>query len=118
MASTLGSAPPAPTDPRASRPTRRPVRAIAMTAYAVLLVQWCAVVGIPSDPVQLTVWIWFAAIAWNAEGTWRQHLAFLRDWSGPLAVILLYGVTRGVADGLGFPVHVHQPLLGHPRDDR
>ena len=41
-----------------------PIRALAMSVYALALGVWIVVVGLPSDPFQMFVWLWPAAIAW------------------------------------------------------
>lgn len=92
------------------RRTRRSVRVVAMAAYAVALAAWSELLGIPNDTVQVFLWLWLATIAWNAEAPWRHHLRFLRDWSLPVAGLILYFFSRGLTDELGLPVHVRMPI--------
>jgi membrane-associated phospholipid phosphatase len=90
--------------------TRRRVRAIAMAVYAVLLLLWSHLLGIPNDTVQVFVWLWFGTIAWNIEAPWRYHLRFVRDWSIPLVGLIIYFYSRGLTDNLGWPVHYSMPI--------
>ena len=88
----------------------RAFRVVSMAAYAVALTCWIAVMGLPRQALPAVAWIWLATIAWNVRAPWRTHLAFLRDWSLPLAVLTLYLYSRGVADDLGIAsVHVTAP---------
>jgi membrane-associated phospholipid phosphatase len=89
----------------------RPVRVASMLTYVVALTWWVTVMGIPKQALPAIAWIWLATIAWNIQAPWRAHLAFLRDWSIPLAVLMVYLYSRGIADDLGFvSVHVTAPI--------
>src|SRR4051794_26800138 len=90
--------------------TRRGVRVLAMSAYAVALAVWSELLGIPNDTVQVFLWLWFGTIAWNAEAPWRYHLRFVRDWSLPMVGLIFYFYSRGLTDELGLPVHVTMPI--------
>jgi len=90
--------------------TRRAVRVLAMTAYALAFAAWSVTLGIPNDTVQVFVWLWLGTIAWNAEAPPRHHLAFLRDWWLPVVGLVVYFFSRGVTDELGLPVHVTMPI--------
>jgi membrane-associated phospholipid phosphatase len=90
--------------------TRPRVRALAMVVYAVALVAWSEMLGIPNDTVQVFLWLWFGTIAWNVEARPRYHLSFLKDWWIPVAGLIIYFFTRGLTDELGLPVHVYLPI--------
>jgi membrane-associated phospholipid phosphatase len=90
--------------------TRRRVRALAMVGYAVALVLWSLVLGIPNDTVQVFLWLWLGTIAWNVEAQPRYHLTFLRDWWLPVVGLIVYFYSRGLTDELGLPVHVYLPI--------
>jgi hypothetical protein len=80
-----------------------------MTVYAVALTGWFLVVGPPmrgTDVIVVFCWLWLATIAWNIHLPAREHLSFLRDWSVPMAMLLVYMYSRGLADELGTPVQV------------
>jgi len=107
---TLPDAPPASDGPHRGG-TRGWVRGVAVAAYAALLVAWCLAVGMPNDSVQVFVWLWFATIAWNLEAHPRHHLQFLRDWSLPVLLLVVYFLSRGLSDEMGLPVHVDMPIV-------
>jgi membrane-associated phospholipid phosphatase len=90
--------------------TRRSARVIAMTVYALLLVTYSSVLGIPKGTGWVFVWLWFGTIAWNVEAPWRYHLRFVRDWSIPLIGLVIYFYSRGLTDELGLPVHYTMPI--------
>jgi PAP2 superfamily len=94
----------APMPPHRLMSLRR--RRVAVSAYAVLLLAWFVLVGLPTDPVVVFAWLWLVAIAWNIEAPPRQHLGFARDWWPALALLMGYMYSRGLADELGVPVHV------------
>jgi hypothetical protein len=90
--------------------TRHKVRVLAMTAYAVALLAWSELLGIPNDTVQVFLWLWVGTIAWNIEARPRYHLNFLKDWWLPVVGLVVYFYSRGLTDELGLPVHVMMPI--------
>ena len=88
----------------------RSARAGAVAAYTVLLGAWVVGLGVPNDTLQVFLWLWAATVAWNIRAPWRSHLEFLRDWSVPLAGLVVYFFSRGLTDELGLPVHVQAPI--------
>jgi membrane-associated phospholipid phosphatase len=90
--------------------TRRWVRVVAMSVYAVALATWSELLGIPNDTVQVFVWLWFGTIAWHIEAPPRYHLRFVRDWSIPMVGLIIYFYSRGLTDELGLPVHITAPI--------
>lgn len=94
-----------------NRATRPWVRGASLSAYLVLLGFWISSFGVPSDAVQIFVWLWLATIAWNVEAPPRYHLVFLRDWWVPMAALIVYFYSRGLADEvLRMPVHIQMPI--------
>ncbi len=99
------------TAPEVAGFTSRGARAIALTVYLTVLLAWIWKVGVPTDTLQIFVWIWAAAIAWNVQAPKRHHLGFVRDWWLPLVVLLVYLYSRGFADEIGlFSVHFTSPI--------
>jgi membrane-associated phospholipid phosphatase len=90
--------------------TRSLARVLAVLAYAALLLLWVRRFGVPSDTVQIFGWLWLATIAWNVEAPWRYHLGFLRDWWVPIAGLVVYFYSRGLADEFGFEPHFQMPI--------
>ena len=64
----------------------------------------------PSDTVQIFLWLWLATVAWNVEAPWRYHLGFLRDWWAPVAGLVVYFYSRGLADEFGLAPHFQMPI--------
>jgi membrane-associated phospholipid phosphatase len=81
-------------------------RVLAVGAYAVALVLWCWLVGIPNDPIGIALWLWLLAIAWRLDWSWQ----FPRDWWPWLAALAVYGLARGVTDDWGFSPHELAPI--------
>jgi hypothetical protein len=85
-------------------------RVVALAAYALLLLAWSALVGIPNDTVGVVLWLWLFTIAWNSDQPRREHLRFLTDWWRPVLLLVVYWLGRGLADELGLAVHVTEPI--------
>jgi hypothetical protein len=87
------------------------VRVAGLLVYAIVLTSWITLIGLPKGTIPVFAWLWLATIAWNIQAPWRAHLAFVRDWSIPLAVLTVYLYSRGLADDLGISsVHVSEPI--------
>jgi hypothetical protein len=85
----------------------------ALLVFVVLLFAWSRfthAIGMPENPLNLSVWIWFATIAWNIDLPRRNQLVFLRDWWPVMVGLSIYWFTRGYTDQLGIPVHVRFPV--------
>lgn len=81
-----------------------------MTAYAVALVAWSLVIGIPTDTLGVCLWIWIGAIAWFAGSPRATAVAFARDWWLPVALLVAYSLLRGLADETFIPLHITMPI--------
>jgi PAP2 superfamily len=68
----------------------------------------CAARGLPTDRVVLLGWVLAGLAVHAATQGWRRVLRLLADWLPLVAVLLAYDATRGLADGLGMPVHVRE----------
>jgi hypothetical protein len=88
----------------------RSMRIAGMLVFAVVLASWVTLIGLPKGALPVFGWIWLATIGWNIQAPLRAHLAFPRDWSIPLAVLMVYLYSRGLADELGVPVHTTEPI--------
>lgn len=99
---------------RASRPPRpytAPLhRLVAMLVYTAALAAWVVVVGLPNDPIGVFLWFWAAGVAWNIDAPRAYHLRFPSDWWPVLVALTVYWFTRGLADEIGMPVHVTEPI--------
>jgi hypothetical protein len=81
-------------------------RTLAVSAYAVALLLWCWLVGIPNDPIGVALWLWLLAICWRLDWCWQ----FPKDWWPWLAALAFYGLARGLTDDLGFTPHEVWPI--------
>ncbi|HEX5086329.1 MAG TPA: phosphatase PAP2 family protein [Nocardioides sp.] len=81
-------------------------RVLAVTAYAVVLLAWCAVIGIPNDPIGVALWLWLLAICWRLD--WS--LQFPKDWWPWLLALVVYAFIRGITDDIGFAPHEVWPI--------
>ncbi|WP_104524380.1 phosphatase PAP2 family protein [Blastococcus atacamensis] len=107
-------APAAPVvDATAAPAARRGRRVLALTAVlwaglAVAFAATCAVHGLPTDRVVLLGWVIAGLGAHAATQGPRRLGRLLLDWLPLVAVLLAYDASRGLADGLGMPVHVEE----------
>lgn len=85
-------------------------RPIACVMLAVSFLLFWRFIGLPADPVSIFLWLWAATVAWNITAPARSQFAFPRDWWPFLALLVLYGYSRGLADDLGTTVHVTTPI--------
>lgn len=105
------SAAPASTIDLARGMTSPGARFLAMTGYVIALVSWSWLIGIPNDIISIVIWGWLATIAWNIGAPWRYHLNFIRDWSLPVGLLIVYFFSRGLADELiKLPVEYTMPI--------
>jgi hypothetical protein len=95
---------PAPVAVRARR--RIAVRVLLWTGLALAFVTMCAVNGLPTDRVVLLGWVLTGLVAHAAVDGWRRIVRLSAEWLPVAALLLAYDATRGLADGLGMPVHV------------
>lgn len=86
-------------------------RGPALVLYAVLFTVGVVLVGVPTDPFQLFVWLWLATIADDVRAPWRDHLRFVRDWWPTFALLVVYLYSRGLSDEvIAMPVHWTMPI--------
>ncbi len=81
-------------------------RVLAIAAYAVALLLWCWLVGIPNDPIGVALWLWLLAICWRLDWCWQ----FPKDWWPWLLALAVYGLARGVTDDIGFTPYEVWPI--------
>jgi membrane-associated phospholipid phosphatase len=96
------------------------VRIGAPVAWAVATVVLVARVGVPTSRQLVLFWVLTGMVAFSA-GNLRGRLSRLVvDWAPFVALLLVYDLLRGVADGLLFPAHelpqirVENALFGTP----
>lgn len=76
-------------------------RIAGFSLFVAGVVAWMEFRGLPRQGYQVVIILWLATVAWDVRRPVREHLAFLRDWWPPFAVLLLYLYSRGVSDNLG-----------------
>ncbi|HSK55640.1 MAG TPA: phosphatase PAP2 family protein [Jiangellales bacterium] len=86
------------------------LRRYALPAYVVVLAVYVVLEGVPVDRLGQAAWIVGGIVAAMAGRPPAEHGRVLLDWAPFLAVLVVYDHTRGIADTLGMPVHVHEPL--------
>ncbi|MBM9458904.1 inositol phosphorylceramide synthase [Nocardioides sp. zg-536] len=98
-------------EPRTRVPTTWLVRFAGLAVFVAALGAYVEVNGLPRQGYQVVIILWLATVAWDVRRPVREHLAFLRDWWPPFAVLLLYLYSRGVSDDLGiFGVEFTWPI--------
>jgi PAP2 superfamily len=78
----------------------------AFAGYFVALAVFIVVRGLPLDRLWQAMWILIGIAVAMLGRSVADYLRVLRDWVLFFAALLLYDHTRGVADGLGMPLHV------------
>ncbi|WP_122818548.1 phosphatase PAP2 family protein [Nocardioides pantholopis] len=85
-------------------------RRAALPLYALALLLWSLVIGIPNDTVGVIGWLWLGTVAWRAGEPGVDHREFWRDWWPFVLALVVYWLGRGLADQIGTPVHVTMPI--------
>ncbi|MDK3256352.1 phosphatase PAP2 family protein [Blastococcus capsensis] len=112
-APVLAAAGPAPVQPAGAGTEGRSRGArlltpVLWTALGIAFAATCAVRGLPTDRLVLLGWVLAGLVVSAATHGWRRVVRLLADWLPLAAVLLAYDATRGLADGLGMPVHVRE----------
>jgi PAP2 superfamily len=78
--------------------------------YVALFVQQVRAKGFPFDRERLFLWIG-GALAISCLGRpWRRALQLVGDWVPLAAILVLYDISRGLADNIGAPVQRQLPI--------
>lgn len=89
-------------------------------AWALLTVGVAVFSGIPTARDTLLVWLLLGMIAFSASDLRHKLPRLVLEWSPFVAILLLYDLLRGYADGLLFPAHelpqikLENALFGNP----
>jgi hypothetical protein len=86
------------------------LRRYALPAYVLVLAVYVVVEGVPVDRLGQAAWIVGGIVAAMAGRPAAEHRRVLLDWAPFLAALVVYDHTRGIADTLGMPVHVVEPI--------
>jgi hypothetical protein len=105
-----GTAAPAGAPPAPVRHGHRLLRLVLSGGLLAAFLATCLATGLPTDRLVLLGWA-LAALAVQSLGRgWSALARLLVDWVPLVALLLLYDLSRGMADGLGVPVHVTEPV--------
>jgi hypothetical protein len=110
MTSAAGPAtPPVVAAPAGAADRHRGLRRLLSAGLVAAFLATCLSSGLPTDRVVLLTWV-LAVLATQSVGRgWAALVRLLVDWVPLMALLLLYDLSRGMADGLGMPVHVTEP---------
>ena len=97
-----------PTDASADR--WRPWRRGFITAWVVALTAFIVTRGVPFERTIQTLWILLGLFAFSIGKPLRSYGRILLDWLPFVGFLMLYDITRGLADVFGRPIHVTEPL--------
>ncbi|SFL06765.1 phosphatase PAP2 family protein [Geodermatophilus ruber] len=90
-------------------PRSRHLRRLLWAGLALAFATTCLVTGLPTDRVVLLGWVLAGLAVHAVAGGLRSVYRLLADWLPLVALLLVYDVSRGLADGLGVPVHITEP---------
>jgi len=90
----------------ARQPNWRWIRGCLALAYALILGAFVLNVGVPTERLSMFAWVLTGlSIACVGRG-YRAVGGLVRDWLPFVGVLVLYDLTRGLADTLGMPLHL------------
>jgi hypothetical protein len=92
--------------PAGRRVRRWILRGVLWTGLVVAFAATAVQEGLPTDRVVLLGWVLAGLGVHAVTDGWRRVVRLLADWLPLAGVLLLYDASRGMADGLGVPVHV------------
>jgi len=75
-------------------------------AYGVVLALFILNVGLPTERLALLCWVLIGLSIGCVGRGWRAIAGMVVDWLPFIGILVLYDLTRGLADSLGMPVHV------------
>jgi membrane-associated phospholipid phosphatase len=83
----------------------RVVRVGPPIAWAAATVVMLAIVGVPTSHDLLVIWLGLGMLAFTASDFRRRLPRLVVEWMPLVAILLVYDLLRGYADGLLFPAH-------------
>lgn len=84
---------------------KRTFRVVGVVALGVVFVALGLAKGFPFDREQVLLWIVLFLVV-GTYGSERGGARVIRDWLPLAAFLVLYDLSRGVADDVGMPLHV------------
>jgi hypothetical protein len=101
--------PPVVASPAGGAERHRAVRRLLTAGMVAVFLATCLSSGLPTDRVVLLGWVLAVLAAQSVGRGWGALVRLLVDWVPLMALLMLYDLSRGMADGLGVPVHVRAP---------
>lgn len=93
--------------PVARRPLDwRWIRRGLAAVYGVTLVGFVLTEGVPTERLSLYAWLLTGLCIGCVGRGWASIVWLVRDWLPFIGVLVLYDLTRGLADTLGMPLHM------------
>jgi hypothetical protein len=86
------------------------IRRVALCLYALVLVAWAYVYGIPVQRELVIAWTCGALACASIGRPPRRVVQLVLDWLPIVVILSAYDFTRGSADSLGIGVHAH-PMI-------
>ena len=88
----------------------RALRIALAVLYVAFFVQQMRAKGFPFDRERLFLWIGGALVISGLGRSWRRALQLLGDWVPLAAILVVYDISRGLADNIGAPVQRQLPI--------
>jgi hypothetical protein len=98
------------TEVPAAQRHRRLLRSGVWSAYLLALLVVTVLFGPPTQRIYQALWIVAGIAAFAPDRPWREHVRILVDWVPLIAALVVYDHTRGIANTLGMPLRVHEPV--------
>ena len=99
----------APGTPASGAGRRRRLRLLLGSVLLASFAGTCLLTGLPTDRIVLLGWVVGGLARFAVVDGARRLGRLIVDWLPLVAVLLAYDASRGLADGLGAPVHVTEP---------
>lgn len=90
---------------------RRLLRSGVWSVYLLALLVVTVLFGPPTQRIYQALWIVVGIAAFTPDRPWRDQVRILVDWVPLIAALVVYDHTRGIADTLGMPLRVREPVV-------
>lgn len=84
------------------------VRNAARVAYLVALAVTTVTLGLPTDRIYQAAWIVVGIVAFAIDRPLTDHVRVVADWLPLVGALVVYDLTRGIANQLGMPIRVDE----------
>jgi len=87
------------------------VRNAARVAYLVALAVTTATLGLPTDRIYQAAWIVVGIVAFAIDRPLTDHVRVVVDWLPLVVALVVYDLSRGIANQLGMPIRVDELVV-------